>query len=85
MVLYHLVSLNTMASVLEIERLVRGGGRAGKPSGAKYAPRSGCAYHLSPEDAREIYFHCGQPLRNTRLVPVPAWLPWWAGACTKWR
>lgn len=93
--LYHLVVLNTMVSVPEIERLARQDKQSSHSSSTKsgssplsstttstrQGPRSalGRVYHLDAEDAREIYFHCGQALRNIHLVPETARPPWWAG------
>lgn len=80
MTLYHIVTLNTMVSVPKLERLARRGREATPSAGPSRPSRAGRAYHLDQEDAREIYFHCGQVLRNIRLIPEPARPPWWAGA-----
>ena len=77
MILYHLIMLNTMVNFPEIELLAR----SNEKSEVGYDPLRRCsqyAHHL--ENTTEIYFHCGQVMRQVRSIPEPARPPWWAGA-----
>ncbi|KAJ5785243.1 uncharacterized protein N7503_010455 [Penicillium pulvis] len=77
MMLYHLIMLNTMVSFPEIELLARSDH---KGEVGNNPPRrcSQYAHHL--ENTTEIYFHCGQVMRQVRSIPEPIRPPWWAGA-----
>lgn len=70
--LYHLVTLNTLVSFSAIERAARASSK--DVHGASHPRCWKRAYHL--ENPREIFFHCGQVLRNICSVPEasrPAW------------
>ncbi|KAJ5525404.1 hypothetical protein N7494_012054 [Penicillium frequentans] len=77
MILYHLIMLNTMVNFPAIELLARSNH---KSEVGNNPPRrcSQYAHHL--EDTTEIYFHCGQVMRQVRSIPEPTRPPWWAGA-----
>ncbi|KAI2602123.1 hypothetical protein GGR54DRAFT_625646 [Hypoxylon sp. NC1633] len=77
LILYHFIVLNTMLSFPEIERLARTS-ESDTSHRISRSSRSIRPYHL--ENTRDIYFHCGQILRNIRSVQGPARPPWWAGA-----
>lgn len=73
MIMYHLISLNTMTCFPEIERLARC--EVTRPPSAQSWRR----LH-SGDEVEEVLFHCGQILRVTRSMPEPVRPPWWAAA-----
>lgn len=78
--LYHLVALETLVSFPEVERVAQGEPHEAKAGeeGAGRPARRGPGHHLAAEDAREVFFHCGQVLRSLSLIPSHARPPWWA-------
>lgn len=72
-IMYHLISLNTMTCFPEIERLAR----------CEFAspplPQPWRRLHRG-EEVEEIFFHCGQILRVIRSMPERVRPPWWAAA-----
>lgn len=72
-VMYHLISLNTMTCFPEIERLAR--------CEVPQPPLSQSWRRLnSGEEVEEVLFHCGQILRVIRSMPERVRPPWWAAA-----
>ena len=71
--MYHLISLNTMTYFPEIERLARG--EVAQPS----LSQSWRRLH-NGEEVEEVLFHCGQILRVVRSMPERVRPPWWAAA-----
>ena len=74
LIMYHLISLNTITSFKCIEQFAR----RDVPGGpAKYSTwlQSKCI-----DQPEEALFHCGQILRLIRSMPKPVRPPWWAGA-----
>ncbi|KAH0371406.1 hypothetical protein KCU65_g1864, partial [Aureobasidium melanogenum] len=74
MILYHLLSLNTLVNFPEIERVARDG----KADPAQNPARWVRSYHF--DDCPRIFFHCGQILRTIRYMEKHTRPPWWAGA-----
>lgn len=74
LVLYHLISLNTVTYFPEIERLVRKEGFDG--SSCESALRS----KQSIYKAQNAIFHCGQVLRIISNMPKIGRPPWWSAA-----
>jgi hypothetical protein len=74
MVIYHLVSLNSLTYLPDIERLARGEIPIGEFReslwmGKRYA-----------EDAASIWCHCGQIIRHFRKLPVSFRPYWWSAS-----
>ncbi|KAH0391535.1 hypothetical protein KCU89_g14416, partial [Aureobasidium melanogenum] len=74
MILYHLISLNTLVNFPEIERIARND----KADPAQKPAHWVRSYHF--DDCSRIFFHCGQILRTIRHMPEHTRPPWWAGA-----
>ncbi|KAG9570318.1 NAD(P)-binding protein, partial [Aureobasidium melanogenum] len=74
MILYHLISLNTLVNFPEIERIAR----SDKADPAQKPAHWVRSYHF--DDCSRIFFHCGQILRTIRHMPEHTRPPWWAGA-----
>ena len=74
LIIYHLVSLNTLSWMPEIEMFAR---REAKMAQLQPHPilKLDCA-----ENAEQVFFHCGQILRLIRLMPEDARPPWWPAA-----
>jgi hypothetical protein len=66
LVMYHLISLNTITSFPEIEALARGGPKGQGVRGIQSRP--------------EALIHCGQILRLISSMPNACRPPWWAAA-----
>lgn len=93
LIMFHLVSLNAVTNMPEIERLARreglddavgargaGDGGAGS-AGAGYAyPQLVWMHKQCISDVEEAVFHAGQVLRLVRQMPGSVRPPWWAGA-----
>lgn len=74
MVLFHLVSLNTVTNFPEIERLARREGVDGSHQQLLW-------FHARcVSNVEEAVFHCGQVLRHVRMTPRSIRPPWWAAA-----
>ncbi|KAI9796413.1 MAG: hypothetical protein M1833_006185 [Piccolia ochrophora] len=74
LIIYHLISLNTITSFPEIEQLARQEDVRGPFQQTFWLKIR------SIEDAEEIFVHCGQVLRLIRLMPEEVRPPWWAAA-----
>jgi len=74
LVLYHLISLNTVSYFPEIERLVRKDGFDGLSWENALRSRQ---FIYKPESA---HFHCGQILRIISCMPKMGRPPWWSAA-----
>ncbi|KEQ57764.1 uncharacterized protein M437DRAFT_70566 [Aureobasidium melanogenum CBS 110374] len=74
MILYHLLSLNTLANFPEIERIAR----SDRTDPLKKPAHWVRSYHF--EDCPRIFFHCRQILRTIRYMEEHTRPPWWAGA-----
>ncbi|KAL2350348.1 hypothetical protein BJ546DRAFT_925501 [Cryomyces antarcticus] len=74
LVIYHLISLNTVTCFSELERLARGE-VTHETFRQSFWARARCV-----EEAAQIWFHCGQVIRLVRLMPEQNKPPWWAAA-----
>lgn len=74
LIMYHLISLNTITSFKDIEQFARREVVVGQ---AKY---SAWLQNRCIDQPEEALFHCGQILRLIRSMPKPVRPPWWAGA-----
>ncbi|KAI9873245.1 MAG: hypothetical protein M1830_000624 [Pleopsidium flavum] len=74
LIIYHLISLNTITCFPEIERLARCEVARGPVRQSSWLPIR-CT-----EEVEEIFFHCGQILRLVRSIPRHVRPPWWAAA-----
>ncbi|TKA82462.1 hypothetical protein B0A49_00062 [Cryomyces minteri] len=74
LVIYHLISLNTVTCFPELERLARGE-VTHETFRQSFWARARCV-----EEAAQIWFHCGQVIRLVRLMPEQNKPPWWAAA-----
>jgi hypothetical protein len=74
LVLYHLISLNTVSYFPEVERLSR---REGYNGSSWESTLRSKRFIYQPEKA---IFHCGQVLRNISSMPKTGRPPWWAAA-----
>lgn len=74
MILYHVLSLNTLVNFPEIERIAR----SDRTDPLKKPAHWVRSYHF--EDCPRIFFHCGQILRTIRYTEEHTRPPWWAGA-----
>ena len=74
LIVYHLVNLNTLSCLPEIEMFAR---REAKMAQLQPHPffKLDCA-----ENAEQVFFHCGQILRLIRLMPEDVRPPWWPAA-----
>ncbi|EOD48156.1 putative transcription factor cmr1 protein [Neofusicoccum parvum UCRNP2] len=74
LVLFHLISLNAVTNLPEIERLARRENFDGSYQQLMWLHKR-CI-----SDVEEAIFHCGQVLRLVRSMPRAVRPPWWAGA-----
>lgn len=74
LIMYHLITLNTITSFKCIEQFVRREVPVGQQRYNNWLQTKGIDH---PEEA---LFHCGQVLRLIRSMPKPVRPPWWAGA-----
>ena len=74
LIIYHLLSLNTLCCLPEIERFARGEVRI-----AQLQPHPILKINCA-EDAEQVFFHCGQIFRLLRLIPEDVRPPWWPAA-----
>lgn len=74
LIMYHLISLNTITSFKCIEQFARREVNGGATRHASWL-QSRCI-----DQPEETLFHCGQVLRLIRSMPKPVRPPWWAGA-----
>jgi len=74
LIMYHLISLNTITSFKCIEQFARGEVNLG------HMRHSTWLQNKCIDQPEEALFHCGQILRLIRSMPKPVRPPWWAGA-----
>ena len=74
LIIYHLLSLNTLCFLPEIERFARGEVKI-----AQLQPHPILKINCA-EDAEQVFFHCGQIFRLLRLIPEDVRPPWWPAA-----
>ena len=74
LIIYHLINLNTLSSLPEIEMFARREAKAA-PLQPRPILKLDCA-----ENAEQVFFHCGQILRLLRLMPDDVRPPWWPAA-----
>jgi hypothetical protein len=74
LVMFHLISLNTVTNFPEIERLARKEGMDGTYQQLMWMQKR-CIV-----DVEEAIFHSGQILRLVRAMPANVRPPWWPGA-----
>ena len=74
LIIYHLINLNTMCCLPEIERVAR---REAKTT--QFQPRPMLKFD-GAEDAEQVFSHCGQIFRLLRLLPEDLRPPWWPAA-----
>nr|POF15245.1 hypothetical protein CFP56_42134 [Quercus suber] len=74
LIMFHLISLNSVTTFPEVERLARRENFDGSYAQLLWAHQR-CLH--APEEA---VFHCGQVLRLVRSMPRGVRPPWWAGA-----
>ena len=74
LVMYHLISLNTITSFKCIEQFARREVNLGQFRHSTWLQNK-CI-----DQPEEALFHCGQILRLIRSMPKPVRPPWWAGA-----
>lgn len=74
LIMYHLISLNTISSFKCIEQFARREVPAGE------AKHSNWLQNNCIDQPQEALFHCGQIVRLIRSMPKPVRPPWWAGA-----
>jgi hypothetical protein len=74
LVIFHLISLNSVTNFPEIERLARREGFDGTYQQLMWWHKR-CI-----SDVHEAVFHCGQVLRLIRAMPCGIRPPWWPGA-----
>ncbi|KAK5078925.1 hypothetical protein LTR64_002655 [Lithohypha guttulata] len=74
LIMYHLISLNTITSFKDIEQFARREVMVGPTRYGTWL-QSRCI-----DQPEEALFHCGQILRLIRSMPKPVRPPWWAGA-----
>jgi hypothetical protein len=75
LIMYHLVSLNTLTSLGFIEKFARGEVQCASARHASQWLKTHCF-----DDAEQVYFHCGQILRHIKSIPDDLRPPWWSGA-----
>ena len=71
---YHLISLNTIISLPEIEIFASSEAASDSARPSSWL-QSSCTEHVE-----EILFHCGQTLRLLRSIPENTRPPWWPAA-----
>ena len=74
MIIYHLISLNAITCIPEIEEYASNGLEPNSSSPSAWLQGS-CKEH-----AEEIYFHCGQIFRLLRSMAERTRPPWWPAA-----
>ncbi len=74
LLIYHLLSLNTITCFPEIERLARREESQGPSRQSAWLRMRG------RQEVEEVLFHCGQVLRLVRMMPERVRPPWWAAA-----
>lgn len=74
LIMYHLISLNTITSFKCIEQFARRDAAQGQTRHSTWL-QSKCI-----DEPEEALFHCGQILRLIRSMPKAVRPPWWAGA-----
>ena len=74
LIIYHLINLNTLCCLPEIERFARCDAKA-----AHSQPRAMLKLDCA-EDAEQVFFHCGQIFRLLRLILEDVRPPWWPAA-----
>lgn len=74
LVMYHLISLNTITSFKCIEQFAR------REVNLGHSRHSTWLQNKCIDQPEEALFHCGQILRLIRSMPKPVRPPWWAGA-----
>lgn len=74
LIIFHLISLNAVTNLAEVERLARGENFDGTYSQLVYIYKR-CLF-----DVEEAVFHCGQVFRLIRMMPRGIRPPWWSGA-----
>ena len=74
LIIYHLVNLNTLVCLPEIEMFAR---REAKMAQLQPHPILKLDW---AENAEQVFFHCGQILRLIRLMPEDVRPPWWPAA-----
>jgi hypothetical protein len=74
LVMFHLISLNTVTSFPEVERLARKEGMDGTYQQLLYLQ------NLCLAETEQAVFHAGQVLRLVRAMPANVRPPWWPAA-----
>ena len=74
LIIYHLINLNTLGCLPEIEMFARSEAKMAQPQPYPVL-KLDCA-----ENAEQVFFHCGQILRLIRLMPEDVRPPWWPAA-----
>nr|POE98244.1 hypothetical protein CFP56_64837 [Quercus suber] len=74
LIMFHLISLNSVTTFPEVERLARRENFDGSYTQLLWA------HHRCLHAPEEAIFHCGQVLRLVRSMPRAVRPPWWAGA-----
>ena len=74
LIMYHLISLNTITSFKDIEQFAR------REVSTAHAKGNNWLQSKCIDQPEEALFHCGQLLRLIRSMPKPVRPPWWAGA-----
>jgi len=74
LVIYHLINLNTLCCLPEIERIARR-----EAALDRFQPSSMLKLDYA-EDTEQIFFHCGQIFRLLRLIAEDDRPPWWPAA-----
>lgn len=75
LVMYHLISLNTRTSLGFIEQFARGEVQCASARHASQWLQTHCL-----DDSEDIFFHCGQIIRQIKSIPEGLRPPWWSGA-----
>ena len=75
LIMYHLISLNTRTSLGFIEQFARGEVQCASARHASQWLQTHCL-----DDSEEIFFHCGQIIRQMKFIPEGLRPPWWSGA-----
>lgn len=74
LIMYHLISLNTITSFKDIESFAR------RDIAAAHNRQNNWLQSKCIDQPEEALFHCGQILRLIRSMPKPVRPPWWSGA-----
>jgi hypothetical protein len=75
LIMYHMISLNTRTSLGFIEQFARGEVQCASARHASQWLHTHCL-----DDSEEIFFHCGQIIRQIKSLPEALRPPWWSGA-----